>query len=177
MNLEELNNLNKQDCLDWFEHTCAAKSWCIKMEQSRPFRSHLNVMQLAQGFWASMTEEDYLQAFDGHPMIGDMSTLKAKYANTSELAQNEQSGTAHASEDTLRALYEANHLYLEKNGFIFIICASGLSAHTMLKALQARLKNSRQQEIEIAAKQQIKITLLRINKGLSATLQEKVEHQ
>ncbi|NKX19570.1 OHCU decarboxylase, partial [Alteromonadaceae bacterium A_SAG8] len=51
-------------------------------------------------------------------------------------------------------------------GFIFIICATGLSAQTMLEALQARLPNTTQQEITNAAAEQIKITLLRINKAL-----------
>ncbi|HBL20462.1 MAG TPA: OHCU decarboxylase, partial [Alteromonas mediterranea] len=60
-----------------------------------------------------------------------------------------------------------NQAYLDKHGFIFIICATGLSAQTMLEALQARLPNSTQQEIVNAAAEQIKITLLRINKSIS----------
>ncbi|MEM7267378.1 MAG: 2-oxo-4-hydroxy-4-carboxy-5-ureidoimidazoline decarboxylase, partial [Pseudomonadota bacterium] len=66
----------------------------------------------------------------------------------------------------LHQLKEANHAYLDKHGFIFIICATGLSAQTMLEALQARLPNTTQQEITNAAAEQIKITLLRINKAL-----------
>ena len=100
-------------------------------------------------------------------MIGDINSLRSKYASTRALAAGEQSGTADADEATLYALKEKNEAYLARHGFIFIICATGLSAQTMLEALQARLPNSTQQEMVNAAAEQIKITLLRINKSLS----------
>ena len=59
-----------------------------------------------------------------------------------------------------------------KHGFIFIICATGLSADTMLEALQKRLPNDTVSELENAAAEQIKITLLRLTKGLSEPTQE-----
>ena len=55
----------------------------------------------------------------------------------------------------------------DKNGFIFIICATGLSAEKMLSELEIRINNSRKQELINAAKQQINITLLRLNKQLN----------
>ncbi|MCP4236041.1 MAG: OHCU decarboxylase, partial [Aestuariibacter sp.] len=60
------------------------------------------------------------------------------------------------------------HAYKDKHGFIFIICATGLSADTMLQALKARLPNQTQIELQNAAEQQINITLLRIGKGLTS---------
>ena len=177
MNLEGLNKLSTQDCIDWLEQTCASKRWCTKMVKSRPFTSLGDIIQKAQTHWSNMQEPDYLEAFEAHPMIGDLESLRAKYANTATLAQHEQSGTHDASEQVLLQLQQANKTYLEQNGFIFIICATGLSAQTMLDALNQRLCNSRQHEIDIAAEQQLKITMLRINKGISTSQQEKVIHQ
>ncbi|GEA07754.1 hypothetical protein KUL42_25150 [Alteromonas sp. KUL42] len=88
------------------------------------------------------------------------------FANTKAIAAGEQSGTASASDEVLHALKEANHAYLDKHGFIFIICATGLSAETMLEELQKRLPNSTDEELQNAAAQQINITLLRISKAL-----------
>ena len=75
------------------------------------------------------------------------------------------------SEQTLQALADANHQYLAKHGFIFIICATGLSAETMLDALMQRINNSTAREIELAAAEQLKITLLRLEKGLEKGIQ------
>ena len=63
---------------------------------------------------------------------------------------------------------EANREYLQKFGYIFIVCASGESAEDMLATLRSRLPNSPEQEIRLAAEEQNKITLLRLEKLLTA---------
>jgi 2-oxo-4-hydroxy-4-carboxy--5-ureidoimidazoline (OHCU) decarboxylase len=63
-------------------------------------------------------------------------------------------------------LAEANRLYLEKFGFIFIVCATGKSADEMLAICRARFGNSAATELKIAAEEQLKITELRLNKLL-----------
>ena len=56
---------------------------------------------------------------------------------------------------------EANEAYLERFGFIFIVCATGKSAEEMLALLRDRLSNDRATELRIAAEEQAKITALR----------------
>jgi len=51
-----------------------------------------------------------------------------------------------------------------KNGFIFIVCATGKSAAEMLELLNQRLPNDRAEELKNAAAEQAKITAIRINK-------------
>lgn len=167
MTLEQLNSMTSQEAYQWFETTCSASNWCHQMVANRPYDSVEAVKETAQTIWATMDTKDYLEAFDGHPMIGDVNSLRAKYANTQATAASEQQGAQHASEATLQQLHELNHAYKDKHGFIFIICATGLSADTMLQALKARLPNQTQIELQNAAEQQINITLLRIGKGLT----------
>ncbi|HNA97392.1 MAG TPA: 2-oxo-4-hydroxy-4-carboxy-5-ureidoimidazoline decarboxylase, partial [Chitinophagaceae bacterium] len=71
-----------------------------------------------------------------------------------------------ATDVILNALAEGNRLYEEKFGYIFIVCASGKSAEEMLGMLNERLKNNPEDEIRIAADEQNKITLLRLEKLL-----------
>ena len=71
-----------------------------------------------------------------------------------------------ASDDVLQRLKAGNDAYLAKFGFIFIICASGKSASEMLELLEARLFNSHSEELENAAKEQAKISELRLEKLL-----------
>ena len=166
MTLNELNALSADEAFSWFEQCCAAKAWIYQMVEARPYSDLDALVSQANDTWAKCSDDDYLEAFTAHPMIGDVDSLRKKFANTKTIAAGEQSGTASAPEAVLHQLKEANHAYLDKHGFIFIICATGLSAQTMLEALQARLTNTTQQEISNAAAEQIKITLLRINKAL-----------
>ena len=48
--------------------------------------------------WAQMTENDWLEAFAGHPKIGDVNSLKAKYAATRDLAGHEQQSVQQADD-------------------------------------------------------------------------------
>jgi 2-oxo-4-hydroxy-4-carboxy-5-ureidoimidazoline decarboxylase len=91
-------------------------------------------------------------------------SLKKKFPATADWASGEQGGMSNASQQVIEALAEGNRLYEEKFGYIFIVCASGKSAEEMLGILQARLRNSPQEEIEIAADEQNKITKLRLEK-------------
>ena len=167
MTLNDLNTLASDEASAWFEQSCASKTWIYMMVNARPYSDTNALTEQAKNAWAQCSNSDYLEAFTAHPMIGDVDSLRKKFANTKAIAAGEQSGTASAPEAVLHQLKEANQAYLDKHGFIFIICATGLSAQTMLEALQARLPNSTQQEIVNAAAEQIKITLLRINKSLS----------
>ncbi len=170
MTLEQLNSITAQGAYQWFETTCSASAWCRQMTALRPFKTIESVKETAIKVWATMGADDLLEAFEGHPMIGDVNSLRAKYANTQATAASEQQGAQQASEETLQQLHELNHAYKAKHGFIFIICATGLSAETMLNALKARLPNDKQTELQNAAAQQINITLLRIDKGLGQSI-------
>ncbi|MBU3022624.1 2-oxo-4-hydroxy-4-carboxy-5-ureidoimidazoline decarboxylase [Aestuariibacter sp. A3R04] len=167
MTLEELNGLSEEACRAFFTQTCATQSWVALMSQSRPFVTKEAVLKTARSYWQEMNNDDFLEAFAAHPMIGDINTLRSKYANTKAVAAGEQSGTAVADDNTLLALKKGNDAYLKKHGFIFIICATGLSANTMLDALNKRLNNSTEEEIQNAAAEQIKITCLRLDKALA----------
>jgi 2-oxo-4-hydroxy-4-carboxy-5-ureidoimidazoline decarboxylase len=169
MKLSQLNTLPAKEAKQWFEQTCAAEKWVALMVSARPYTTKQQLLDYALTQWQTMGKDDWLEAFAAHPMIGDINSLRSKFANTKALAANEQSATSAATEQTLNALRQANLDYAHKHGFIFIICATGLSADTMLGELQKRLPNDSATEMSLAAAEQIKITLLRLNKGLEET--------
>lgn len=49
----------------------------------------------------------------------------------------------------LDELTELNRAYREKNGFVFLVCASGLPADAILERLKARLPNDRDAEVRL----------------------------
>jgi len=166
MTLDDLNNLPAEQANSTFISCCAAERWAGKMVDGRPYASVDELLQKADEYWWTMAEPDFLQAFTAHPKIGDVDSLRARYANTKAIAANEQSGANSAPEEVLQALSAGNTEYENKFGFIFIVFATGKSAAQMLELLNQRLPNTREQEIRNAAENQMMITDLRIKKIL-----------
>ncbi|SEF83208.1 2-oxo-4-hydroxy-4-carboxy-5-ureidoimidazoline decarboxylase [Marinobacterium lutimaris] len=167
MKLETFNKLPAAECENALNQCCVATRWIEQMLQARPFADAEALFETAERVWAGLSMPDYLEAFEGHPKIGDVSSLKKKYASTKQLAAGEQSGASVASDEVLRALAEGNDEYEQRFGFIFIVCATGKSAEEMLALLQARLGNDLMTELNIAAGEQAKITRLRLEKMLA----------
>lgn len=166
MTLEQLNQLSAADAATAFAQCCVSQRWIQQMIATRPFVSLEQLYRAADDIWQGLEEADYLEAFEGHPKIGDVSSLQQKYASTKALAAGEQSGVNAANDAIINALAEGNQSYEQRYGFIFIVCASGKSAAEMLALLQARLNNNRATEVQNAADEQARITRIRINKLL-----------
>jgi len=167
MRLEDLNQLPAAEANHTFMQCCTSSTWVNKMVAARPFSSALAIKKAADEAWQGLAEQDYFEAFEGHPKIGDVSSLRAKYANTKELAGNEQGLVKEANDEVLEVLSQGNADYEAKFGFIFIVCATGKSAKQMSDLLQARLPNNKAQELVNAAEEQRKIFQLRIDKALA----------
>jgi 2-oxo-4-hydroxy-4-carboxy-5-ureidoimidazoline decarboxylase len=167
MNLEQLNSFTIEQATHTFMQCCTSSTWVNTMVQARPFADRQAIVNQADLAWETLEETDYLEAFEGHPKIGDVSSLRAKYANTKELAGTEQSLVKEANYDVLEVLSQGNVDYQAKFSFIFIVCATGKSAKEMSDLLQARLPNNKAQELVNAAEEQRKIFQLRIDKALA----------
>lgn len=167
MNLNDLNNQTLAQASHTFMQCCTSSTWVDAMVKARPFTDRRSISHQADLAWQELAESDYMEAFEGHPKIGDVSSLRAKYANTKELAGNEQGLVKEANDDVLETLSQGNTDYEQKFGFIFIVCATGKSAKEMSDLLQARLPNSKAQELINAAEEQRKIFHLRIDKALA----------
>ena len=159
-----LNRLSENERRRVLTNCCAADRWVNGMLGRLPADHDEAVLASAEDVWWSLDRDDWLEAFAAHPMIGEATSLLANYSETKQWAEGEQSGAAEADAVTLRALAEGNLEYKRLFGYIFIVCATGKSAGEMLKILQARLKNSADDEIRIAAAQQLQITQLRLRK-------------
>ncbi len=165
--LSNLNQLNEDVAAIAFANCCTSSGWIKQMVAARPFSTKAQCHEIALEIWRGLGKADYLAAFEGHPKIGDVSSLKLKFSHTKKLASGEQSAVNEASDEVLQALADGNAEYEQKNGFIFIVCATGKSAAEMLEILTSRLPNDQQTELKNAAAEQAKITAIRIDKLLS----------
>lgn len=168
MQLKTFNNLPSKEAQTTLANCCGAAHWVKRMTGARPFASVAALFSQCNDIWYDeCREEDWLEAFSQHPRIGDIDSLKEKYAATRDWAAGEQSGVQQAPMAVLEQLAAANRAYEEKFGFIFIVCAAGKPAEEMLRLLEDRLENGREEELRVAMGEQNKITQLRLRKLLS----------
>lgn len=163
--LDKLNSLSEQDAFAQLEQCCVSKTWVNKMVESRPFSTEEDLIKKAASIWYNdCTTEDFKEAFTGHPKIGNVESLKEKFAHTAAWAGDEQSKVDEANMETIEALTKANASYQNKFGYIFIVSASGKSAEDMLEIINSRLQHETDDEIYVAMNEQHKITVIRLAK-------------
>lgn len=164
--LIQLNALADEEARVKLTRCCGATAWVREMVARRPFADVAQLLQAADDIWWRLTPADWLEAFTHHPKIGDLSSLRAKFADTQSWAAGEQASVQQASEAVLQRLATGNSAYEAKFGYIFIVCATGKSAPEMLALLEERLPNDPDSELHIAAEEQRKITQIRLHKLL-----------
>ncbi len=164
MSIAEFDHLTKEEQQLLLTKCCGSVMWIRKMLSVFPVEDLVELLEYAEEKWCECSKADWLEAFTHHPKIGDIHSLKEKFASTAAWAAGEQSAVAASTDAILDALAEGNRLYEEKFGYIFIVCATGRSASEMLTMLQIRLQNAAEVEIEIAAAEQDNITKLRLEK-------------
>jgi 2-oxo-4-hydroxy-4-carboxy-5-ureidoimidazoline decarboxylase len=164
MLLQQLNKLDDTEARETLTKCCGSGKWVDKMNAARPFSNQQDLFDKADDAWQQCSQEDWLEAFTHHPKIGDVESLKKKFASTSDFASTEQAGVNTATTDIINELALYNEKYEAKFGFIFIVCATGKSAQEMLTLLKQRYENLPEEEIRIAMQEQHKITKIRLQK-------------
>ncbi len=167
MTLQTLNQLPPAAAKEALLRCCGADRWAEALVKSRPYADSSALFEMADRIWRGLEEADWREAFLQHPRIGDIDSLKAKYADTRQWAQGEQAGASDASEEVLQALADGNQRYEAKFGHLFIVCATKKSADDMLAIMNDRLPNPPDLELGIAAEEQRKITRIRLEKMIT----------
>ena len=168
-----LNQLDRADAERALAACCAARAWIANMLERRPFASTEAVYSAATEVWGRLGPGDYLEAFAGHPKIGEsLAALRERFAKTAHWSGEEQAGVAGSSDALLEELKQLNLDYHARFGYIFIVCATGKSAEEMLAILKLRLHHAPDHELVVAAAEQAKITRLRLEKLVTASQEQ-----
>lgn len=157
LRLDYLNSLFEAEADSFFRTACGSERWLTLMRAGRPFPTIDSIFDRAGSAFDELDEADWLEAFAGHPRIGERGD---------EVANREQSGTASASRELIAELAKVNAEYEEKFGFTYIVYASGKTAEEMLGIARQRLSSDRTLEIGAAAAEQRKITTTRLRRML-----------
>ncbi len=144
---------------------CGSRPWARELVAKRPYADAAALMAEAERLWFSLGEDDWLEAFACHPRIGERRAATTDYLVHSSSEQAVAQGTL---DDVAVALVAGNRAYEENFGFLYIVFASGRSAPELLAVLHERLERTRAEELVEAARQQQRITELRMGRWLRA---------
>ena len=93
IDLATFNALPVAEAQALFLRCCGATRWVEQMAAQHPFASEGEMLAVASATWRGLARTDWLEAFAAHPRIGDLETLRSKYAGTI----GEQAGVACAA--------------------------------------------------------------------------------
>lgn len=147
---------------------CGSKAWASALASRRPIADKISLFETSSAIWSDLPKEDWQEAFDSHPRIGQRHAQTNATEESLEWSAQEQLTALAEDNKTKLALEEANRRYEQKFGQIFIVCAAGKSSAEILAILEARMKNDAIAELREAAEQQRQITQLRLLRWLES---------
>ena len=166
--LARWNSLGPDKAAEEILPCCGSKAWARAMAARRPVLDEAALLNVSDQVWKSLSESDWMEAFQSHPRIGESHAPASSPALSAAWSGEEQRGVGDASEDVKVALANGNRAYEQRFNRIFIVCATGQTAPEILKILRRRLQSAAAAELHEAAEQQRQIAHLRLKKWLSS---------
>lgn len=141
--------------------------WARRVATQSPFADRGALFAAAEEAWRESGRDEWLAAIRDHPRIGERTSTEGRFAATRAWSAGEQAGLGSASEAVRARLAARQRDYEERFGHIFLISATGRTSEEILAALEARMENEPEAEIEVAAGELEKIARLRLEKLLT----------
>ncbi|GAA2246800.1 MULTISPECIES: 2-oxo-4-hydroxy-4-carboxy-5-ureidoimidazoline decarboxylase [Kitasatospora] len=138
---------------------CSSPGWAEAVAAARPWADREALLAANAAAVAALTVHDLHDAMAGHARIGE-----PKAGDTA--SEREQAGIRDADSALLDELHRANAAYEAKFGHVFLICATGRTATTMLASLRERFPHDAATEAETIRGELRKINDIRINRLL-----------
>jgi OHCU decarboxylase len=158
--LDDLNALDRAAAVDQLLMVCHSGRWAGAVADGRPFADVGSAQALADATWQALGPDDWREALDGHPRIGEQG------GSSQEFSRQEQAGMANVDEQVKTDIARGNQVYEQRFGHVFLISAAGRTPTEILENLHSRLNNDPATELGVAAEQHRRITRLRLQQLL-----------
>ena len=138
----------------------AAPPLARALYERRPFDSYPRLLDTAERLASEMPEADQVRVLSAHPRIGDNAEVVQQL---SAISFREQGYAAEASlpreevERVYAALAELNDVYEKRFGFRFVVFVNKRPKAEIVKVLEERLTNSREQELRTGLREMFSI--------------------
>jgi 2-oxo-4-hydroxy-4-carboxy-5-ureidoimidazoline decarboxylase len=162
--LAEFNNLGRDEASELLGACLDIPEWVAQVEAGRPFDALDALHRAGTAAAKYIGWEQVAGALDRHPRIGEKKAPLAGTGTESAWSSTEQGGV---QDSHTGALAEGNRAYERQFGFIYLVCAAGLSGGQILEDLTGRLGNDEATEREIVIGELKKIAALRLAKAVA----------
>jgi 2-oxo-4-hydroxy-4-carboxy-5-ureidoimidazoline decarboxylase len=162
LTLDEFNSADPDTARAVLGACLDIERWVSEVASGRPYADRNALQDRASGSADDITWAEVAGALVRHPRIGEKASGESGDA---ALSAAEQSGVADADAAELAA---GNLAYEQRFGYIYLICASGLTGEQMLAALRERLTHDDEREREVVMHELQKIALLWLSKAVVA---------
>jgi OHCU decarboxylase len=159
--LERFNRLSDDEAAGELLAVCHSRRWAKEVAAGRPYPDVAALQRAADDVWLHLSPEDWREAFQAHPRIGEGGGASADWS------RQEQAGVGGAGQDVRERLARGNAAYEARFGHVFLISAAGRDADEVLAALTERLGNDPDTELRVAAEEHRRITRLRLERLLA----------
>jgi 2-oxo-4-hydroxy-4-carboxy-5-ureidoimidazoline decarboxylase len=162
LTLQEINALDQDDFVKALDVLFEGLPWVVAQAwHARPFTSLEHLHQTLYAVMYKAPVEQQVALLWAHPDLVGRAALAGTLtpASTSEQAA---AGLDQLSPEEIITFSRLNQAYRDRFGFPFVICARENKKDSILAGFDARLHNSREQEIEIALGEVAKICWLRL---------------
>lgn len=170
MDLAALDALPAADARAELLACCGSRRWAAAVAAGRPYRDLDHLQRAADDAWWSLDEADWHEAFAAHPRIGERAAGAgaAGDGKSARWSAAEQSAAGRAEAAVRDEIARGNRAYEERFGHVFLIAAHGRSGEDVLAELRRRLDGTPEEELRTAAREQAKITRLRLARLVGA---------
>jgi len=156
--LRWFNELSKEEAVGALLLVCHSRKWATQVAAGRPYEDIDTLLEAADRTWLAMEPQDWLEALDAHPRIGE------RGGKSAEFSKQEQAGVGNAGQDVQAAIAAGNAEYEERFGHVFLIRAAGRGPDEILAELTRRLGNDPATERAETTAQLAEITRLRVER-------------
>jgi len=148
--------------------SCASARWIERLVGGRPYGTLPGLVAASDAAIADLGWPDIEEALSAHPRIGDRPEPGAAGGGREAAwSRQEQAGARDVPAEVQAGLRAGNAAYEERFGHVFLICATGMSAASMLAALHERLGHDPAAEREVVRDELTKIVRLRLGKAFA----------
>ncbi|HEX7879643.1 MAG TPA: allantoicase, partial [Candidatus Eisenbacteria bacterium] len=150
LGLTWLNTLPPAELEERLGRCCAAPAWIRALAAGRPYTSRAALDAASEKALAGLDRAEVLEALTRHPRLGERQAAVSGGEVESRWSRREQSGVSAASDDVKVTIGELNAAYEAKFGWIFLLCAAGLSGEQVVAAMKERMTNDKDAEASVA---------------------------
>ncbi|MFF4191753.1 2-oxo-4-hydroxy-4-carboxy-5-ureidoimidazoline decarboxylase [Nonomuraea sp. NPDC001831] len=143
---------------------CASRAFAAAVAARRPYAAPERLAEAAEAAVRELEWPDVLEALAAHPRIGERPSGDGRESRWSRQEQAGAHADAPGAGELRAALAAGNRAYEERFGYVYLVCAAGLSGAELLARLRARLDNDEETERGAVRDELVKITRLRLGR-------------